>query len=105
MTMRTIAGINVETDGEGFLCDSKVWTKEMATVLAHEEGIGSLTEEHWKVIDFMRKVTAESGQSPSVRKIGKQSGVDIKTLYALFPGGPGKKAAKISGVPKPVGCV
>ena len=33
------------------------------------------------------------------------SGVNMKDLYQLFPKGPGKLAAKVSGLPKPQGCI
>ncbi|NOZ83703.1 MAG: TusE/DsrC/DsvC family sulfur relay protein, partial [Epsilonproteobacteria bacterium] len=39
------------------------------------------------------------------RRLGKESGVPIKELYKLFPKGPAKKAAKIAGIKKPVGCI
>jgi sulfur relay (sulfurtransferase) DsrC/TusE family protein len=31
--------------------------------------------------------------------------VQTKELYELFPGGPGKLAAKVSGLKKPTGCI
>jgi tRNA 2-thiouridine synthesizing protein E len=37
--------------------------------------------------------------------VGKTSGVSVKELYALFPKGPAKVAAKIAGIPKPRGCI
>ena len=42
---------------------------------------------------------------PSIRSLGKESGVPIKELYQLFPKGPAKLAAKIGGIPKPSGCI
>lgn len=104
MTTRQIAGAPVEVNSEGFLTDPKQWTREIAATLAQEEGI-ALGEGHWKVIDFVRKDGAESGEAPNIRRITKLSGVTTKELYALFPGGPAKKAAKIAGYPKPHGCI
>jgi tRNA 2-thiouridine synthesizing protein E len=40
-----------------------------------------------------------------MRKVGTSGVTDIKEFYALFPGGPLKKATKIAGIPKPVSCV
>ena len=40
-----------------------------------------------------------------LRQITKGSGVSTKELFALFPKGPAKKVAKISGLGKPEGCV
>lgn len=105
MAQKVIAGATIDVTDEGFLTNPDQWNKEIAVALAKEEGIDPLTEQHWQVVEYMRKTKQETGESPSVRRISKQSGVDTKALYTLFPGGPGKKAAKIAGVPKPVGCV
>lgn len=105
MTTKEIAGVTVELDENGFMADHNAWTKEIATVFAKEEGIDELTDRHYIVIEFMRKEFEENGTGPSIRKLNKQSGVSTKELYALFPGGPAKKAALIAGIPKPQGCV
>ena len=41
----------------------------------------------------------------AVARLTKESGVDTKALYQLFPKGPAKKAARIAGLPKPKGCI
>jgi TusE/DsrC/DsvC family sulfur relay protein len=64
-----------------------------------------LTDQHWQVIDFMRKEYLEKGTGPTVRALGKTSGVSVKDLYQLFPKGPAKMAARIAGIPKPKGCI
>lgn len=99
-----ILGKQIETDADGHLTNTADWSKEIAVELAKAEGI-ELTDRHWVVIDYMRKVYEETGLAPSIRKLTKESGVNTKELYSLFPGGPAKKAAKIAGLPKPVGCV
>ncbi len=105
MPTRTITGIEVEVDDDGFLKHAGEWTQRMAPVLAREAGISALTPEHWKVIDFMRHEYFEKGTGPTVRVLGRTSGVPIKDLYRLFPKGPAKVAAKIAGIPKPRGCI
>jgi TusE/DsrC/DsvC family sulfur relay protein len=105
MTTVTLAGKPVEVDAEGFLEKPEQWTKEMGEEIARSAGIEKLTERHWQVIDFMRKTYLETGAAPSMRALGKTSGVAIKELYELFPKGPAKLAAKIGGIPKPRGCV
>jgi tRNA 2-thiouridine synthesizing protein E len=95
----------VDVDAEGFLTDFGQWTREIAAAIAKEEGIAELTPAHWKVIEFMQKEFKENGQAPSVRKLNKSGVISTKELYDIFPGGPAKKAAKISGLKKPEGCV
>ncbi len=101
----TTVTLNVQMDAEGFMSDPNEWTKEVAAVLAAEEGIDALTDRHWVVIDYVRAEWAKTGDSPSLRAIGKQSGVNTKELYALFPKGPAKKVARVAGLGKPKGCI
>jgi tRNA 2-thiouridine synthesizing protein E len=100
-----VAGRVVELNDEGFLVDPSEWTEDMASELAAREGIEALTDRHWVVIRFMRKEYNEKGTGPTVRVLGKTSGVAVKELYELFPKGPAKTAAKIAGIPKPRGCI
>ncbi len=99
------AGRTVDVNEEGFLLDSDQWSPELAEAIAAESGIAALTDKHWKVITFCREDAAREGQPPGLRRISKLSGVNMKELYQLFPKGPGKLAAKISGLPKPQGCI
>ncbi|HRE49093.1 MAG TPA: TusE/DsrC/DsvC family sulfur relay protein [Aggregatilineales bacterium] len=91
-------------DPEGYLADAHNWTPEIGEFLAAREGI-TLTERHWQVIRFARKEYDTTGESPTLRKITKNSGVDTKEIYQLFPGGPAKIVAKIAGLKKPTGCI
>ncbi len=105
MSTKEIAGTSVEVDGEGFLADHTVWNLDIARAIAMEEGIDPLTDRHVEVLDFMRKEFETNGTAPSIRKMNKLNVVPTKELYALFPGGPAKKAAKIAGLGKPQGCI
>jgi tRNA 2-thiouridine synthesizing protein E len=87
------------------MTDSSQWTEAIAVALARQEGIDPLTDRHWQVIRFMRDQFAATGEGPTVRALGKTSGVPVKELYELFPKGPAKLAAKIAGIPKPRGCI
>ncbi|MCG3754104.1 TusE/DsrC/DsvC family sulfur relay protein [Amycolatopsis sp. Poz14] len=105
MPTATYAGTEVPVNDEGFFAEPESWTEQMAPEIAREAGIDALTDEHWKVIEFMRREYAEKGTGPTVRALGRTSGVPIKDLYRLFPKGPAKLAAKIAGIPKPRGCI
>ena len=95
----------VSVNEEGFFTDPSEWTQDMAPAIAKDEGIDHLTDRHWLVIRFMRAQYQAKGTGPTVRVLGKTSGVSIKELYQLFPKGPAKTAAKIAGIPKPRGCI
>jgi tRNA 2-thiouridine synthesizing protein E len=105
MPTATIAGASVDLDDEGFFTDPSQWNEDIAVELANQNGIDALTDQHWQVLHFMRKEYDEKGTGPTVRVLGKTSGVSVKELYQLFPKGPAKMAAKIAGIPKPRGCI
>ena len=105
MATMSYAGKTIELDADGNLANHADWSEDLARQLAAEEGIAELTPQHWAVINFMRTVFEKEGDAPSIRRLTKESGVDTKTLYALFPKGPAKRAAKIAGLPKPKGCI
>jgi dissimilatory sulfite reductase related protein len=104
MNKKEIAGVTVDVDDEGYMTHHAQWNREVAAGLAKEEGI-ELTAAHWKVLEFIDKDFREKGVVPGMRRMNKIGGIATKDLYALFPGGPIKKAAKIAGYPKPVSCV
>lgn len=105
MATREILGKLIEFDDDGHLKNPSDWNEEIAKELAKEAGIPELTDRHWLVINFMRKEYQEKGDAPSIRRLTKESGVNTKELYSLFPKGPAKLAAKIAGLPKPKGCI
>jgi TusE/DsrC/DsvC family sulfur relay protein len=105
MSTITIAEHVVDVDGEGFLTDPAQWSEQIAVEIARENGIAELTDRHWLVVRFMRERYLSTGAAPSIRSLGKESGVPVKELYQLFPKGPAKLAAKIGGIPKPRGCI
>ncbi len=105
MTATMIADASVDVDAEGFLTDPLQWNERLAEQIARENGIAELSERHWLVVRFMRERYLTTGTAPSIRSLGKESGVPIKELYQLFPKGPAKLAAKIGGIPKPRGCI
>lgn len=103
MAEKTIAGIKVQVNDEGYLVDSGQWTKEIAVEIAKELNI-ELSDKHYQVINFLRE-QYQAGVPLTIRKVGKSGIVDIKEFYSLFPGGPLKFSSKIGGIPKPSSCV
>jgi dissimilatory sulfite reductase related protein len=104
MATKTICGKTVQVNDEGFMTNPAEWDREIAVELAKEEGIDALTPLHWKVIDFCR-TSAVNGKAPTMRQITAGSGISTKELFGLYPKGPAKKVARISGLGKPEGCV
>jgi tRNA 2-thiouridine synthesizing protein E len=95
---------SIKFDSEGYMEDYKLWTTELAQSLAAEDGI-TLTERHFIVINYAREQFIKNGDAPTLRNITKNTSVNTKELYELFPDGPAKKAARIAGLKKPSGCI
>jgi tRNA 2-thiouridine synthesizing protein E len=95
---------SVKFDADGYMEDGNLWTSEIGSAIAKREGV-TLTDRHWVVINYARNEWKTKGEAPTLRNITKNTDVDTKELYGLFPGGPGKLAAKISGLKKPTGCI
>jgi len=105
MAQVELGGQTVEIDEDGFIQEPDKWNKEVATDLAKTEGVDEMTDEHWKVVDFLREYYLEFGVAPMIRKLCKSTGFKLKKIYELFPSGPAKGACKVAGLPKPTGCV
>ena len=95
----------IEVDEDGFIQEPDLWDEAVAKDLAKTEEVSEMTEEHWKLVNYLRNYFVEFGIAPPVRMVIKQSGFDLKKIYQLFPGGPAKGGCKVAGLPKPTGCV
>ena len=69
-----VNGKAVEVDEDGFLVSLDDWTEDVAKFLADSEGVSELTEEHWKLINYLKDYYNEYGIAPMVRKMTKESG-------------------------------
>lgn len=97
--------VKIEVDEDGFMQEPDQWTEEVAKALATTEGVDDLTEEHWKVVNYLRDYYLKFGIAPMIRKLCKETGFPLKRIYELFPSGPAKGACKVAGLAKPTGCV
>jgi TusE/DsrC/DsvC family sulfur relay protein len=100
-----LGGKMVEIDEDGFIQDPEVWDEAVAASLATTEGVDDLTEDHWKVVNYLREYYLEYNMAPMIRKLCKSTDFKLKEIYDLFPSGPAKGACKVAGLPKPTGCV
>jgi|TARA_B100000959_G_scaffold35932_1_gene34488 tRNA 2-thiouridine synthesizing protein E len=96
--------INFETDKSGFLRNPEHWNQEFATYIAEHENI-YLSENHWEVINYIRKQYIENNKVPELRKLltafKKEYGIHKSTrkyIYHLFPYGYAQQACKIAGM-------
>ena len=104
MPVTTINGREIHVNDEGFLTEYDEWDEDIAKVLAANIGI-DLTDDHWKMIRFLREDYKAQGETPTTRRVDTVGGIPTKMQFQLFPKKPAKKSAYIAGVPKPHGCV
>jgi tRNA 2-thiouridine synthesizing protein E len=92
------------TDAEGYLIDPALWSEDFAKAAARSENI-VLTDEHWRVIRFMREWLDEHGVAPDARHVMKYLAGEREAgrarMFELFPYGYVKQACKIAGMKKP----
>ena len=100
-----LGGKQIAIDEDGFIQDPDAWDNAVAVSLAATEGVDELTEDHWKVVNYLREYYIEYNMAPMIRKLCKSTGFKLKEIYELFPSGPAKGACKVAGLPKPTGCV
>lgn len=105
MPIVTISGLEIDVDEDGFIQSPETWTPELAVAIATTEDVEELTENHWKVVTYLREYYQQFGIAPMIRKLCKDTGFPLKEIYEMFPSGPAKGACKIAGLPKPTGCV
>lgn len=104
MPVIEIAGKPIHVNEEGFLTEYGEWDADIAKVLAKQIEV-DLTDEHWKIINFLREDFKAQGETATSRRVQTVGGVPVKEQFVLFPKKPAKKMAYIAGLPKPKGCV
>jgi TusE/DsrC/DsvC family sulfur relay protein len=104
MPVTQLDGHQIHVDGEGYLTEYDEWSEDLARELAARIGI-ELTDEHWRVIRFLREDYLVHGETATTRRVQVVGGIPVKEQFALFPKKPGKKMAYVAGLPKPHGCV
>lgn len=97
--------VKIEVDEDGFMENPEEWNQDVAFALASTEDVTELTEDHWKLINYLRDYFQQYGIAPMIRKLCKETGFPLKRVYELFPSGPAKGACKVAGLAKPTGCV
>jgi tRNA 2-thiouridine synthesizing protein E len=105
MPKTQLGGQEIEVDEDGFIQEPQKWNKEVAEDIAKTENAFPMGDEHWKLVNYLRDYYVKYEIAPPIRMLVKQTGIDLKKIYQLFPGGPAKGACKVAGLPKPTGCV
>jgi tRNA 2-thiouridine synthesizing protein E len=109
----TIPGLMIEgriipTDEQGYLLDFNDWSPAVTNVLAAEDGI-ELKEDHWVLIDFLRRFYCEFEIPPELPILARRLCKDRhdcrwtrRYIKTLFPNG-ANTACRYAGLPAPIG--
>ena len=92
MAKATLGGQEIEVDEDGFIQEPGKWNKEVAEDLAKTEDAYPMGEEAWRLVNYLRDYYIKFEIAPPVRMLTKQTKLDLKRIYELFPGGPAKGA-------------
>ena len=87
-----------ERDEEGFLLKPEAWDKNIAQLLAQREVPAGLTDDHWKIIDYLRGYYLKFDTVPPVRMVCKRTGLKFGYICKLFPSGLTRGACKVAGI-------
>ncbi|MBI5785824.1 MAG: TusE/DsrC/DsvC family sulfur relay protein [Rhodocyclales bacterium] len=104
-----INGDEKEVDDYGYLLEPD-YSEEAVNAIAEAEGL-ALTEQHRKVIAYLREKYKEEGHTPNLRNLikglqdeGDMPEAESALLFELFPdGGAAKQGCKVAGLPQPKG--
>jgi len=87
------------TDTLGFLLDPGEWDRAFAEATAAELKMpGGLTEDHWRIIEFLREAYARDGVVPTLYATCEQNGLELNDLQRLFPDGYHRGAVRLAGL-------
>ncbi len=76
METKELGGKQVEVDEDGFIQDPDVWDEAVAASLAETEGVADMTDDHWKVVNYIREYYLEYKMAPMIRRFSA-SGVSM----------------------------
>jgi dissimilatory sulfite reductase related protein len=102
--VRIIGQREVVFDNEGFLHDFSDWDEELYRFLAAECGLVETSENHLRVIRFLRDFYAGHGRAPLNSQLKKGTAMSLLEIEALFPGGIRNGARRLAGLPNPQTC-
>jgi dissimilatory sulfite reductase related protein len=86
-------------DEDGFLIDPSLWSEQLARSLAEAEGLGPLTEEHWRVVSYIREKFQRLGAPSNLRQVCRGTELTRPQIKNLFGGC--LVIWRIAGLPNP----
>ncbi|MFZ0914228.1 MAG: TusE/DsrC/DsvC family sulfur relay protein [Candidatus Korobacteraceae bacterium] len=99
MSTLTFANKTYTVDSDEYLSDFNAWEEDFARAMAPKVGIISgLSEDHWKIIYFIRDHYKKTGKCPLVFETARMNRLHLQELRNLFPAGYLRGACKLAGI-------
>lgn len=87
------------TDVFGFIVDHEQWDENFAAHRVADMKVpGGYSQDHWKIINSLRKAYEQTNSVPSVYECCDQNDITIEELEHLFPAGYHRGAVKAAGL-------
>ena len=90
---------DTQFDADGFIADPNKWNRELAESIAARNGVSSLGNEHWQLIEELRRHYRETGSVPVMRHVCKDAGLQEHCVSDLLADP--RLAWRIAGLPNP----
>jgi len=98
MNTNDVTGAGYPVDQGGFLLEFDTWDEGFVRATAPTLGMEDLSDEHWKVISYIRTFFREVGHCPLVYQTCRANGLRLLELQALFPAGYLRGACRLAGI-------
>lgn len=86
-------------DEDGFLANPADWNDVLASQLASEQQVPTLTDRHWRVIRHIRERYFRVGGVPNMRRVCRETDLRKADIQQLFGGC--LAIWRIAGLPNP----
>jgi len=102
LTYETVPAVEAEhqVDELGFLQDFEQWNERFAHwVVRNWDLPEGLTEQHWKIIRYLRDFYRKTKNIPTVFEVCRANNIGLNELGKLFPKGYHRGACRAAGLP------
>jgi TusE/DsrC/DsvC family sulfur relay protein len=87
-----------ELERDGCLKRFSDWSTDFAEAMASEAGIAKLTEDHWRILRYLRTSVEKHHRTPIVHRTVRDNSMSLRDLERLFPTGYHRGACMLAGL-------
>lgn len=86
-------------DEHGYLLNQDLWSEKLGEEIAAQEGVETLTDKHWLVLNHIREKFFRLGSLPNMRRVCRETALSKTQIHTLF--GSCLTIWRIAGLPNP----